>query len=90
MKKISVLLTAMLLVAGVALAQTPQTPAKSTTKTTTTTTTTKAATSTSTEKKDGKATCDPKTAKNCPSSKSCCSHGTTTAPAKEEAAPGKK
>ena len=86
MKKAIVLASAMFLFAGMVFAQTPQTPAKSTT---TTTTTTKTTTATSKDKKDDK-TCDPKMAKDCPTSKSCCSHGTTTAPAKSEAEPKKK
>ncbi len=79
MKKAIVLLSALFLIAGMALAQTPQTPAKSTT--------------TTTEKKDSKATCDPKTAKNCPASKSCCAHDSKAASSgteKKEAAPEKK
>jgi hypothetical protein len=63
MKKAAVLLTGMFLVVGLAFAQTPQTPAKTTT-----------ATKTEATKSDSKSNCDPKMAKDCPAKKSCCAH----------------
>ncbi len=84
MKKAIVLVSAFVLMAGLTFAQNPQTPAK----TTTTKTETKATTAPT---KDSKS-CDTKTAKDCPASKSCCAHD-KSAPAPEkktEAKPDKK
>jgi hypothetical protein len=86
MKKTIVFISALILAAGLTFGQSPQTPAKTNTATKTETKTT------TTPTKDPKAGCDPKMAKDCPASKSCCTHG-KAAPApekKEEAKPEKK
>jgi hypothetical protein len=84
MKKAAAIITGFFLIAGIAFAQTPQTPAKSSEPAKTTTT------APAKDSKDSKTTCDPKKAASCPSSKSCCAHekGAKTEK-KEEAAPKK-
>jgi hypothetical protein len=83
MKKVIVLASAFVLFAGLTFAQNPQTPAKTTTTKTDTKTETAAPAK---DTKDSKS-CDMKTAKDCPASKSCCKD--KAAPKKDESKPNK-
>jgi hypothetical protein len=86
MKKAAAIITGFFLITGIAFAQTPQTPEKKAEPAAKTATTTAPAK----ESKDSKATCDPKKAATCTSSKSCCAHDKSAKTEKKEDAAPKK